>query len=583
MNRLLQIFLCTTVALAFISCKKQNFLDAQLTGLSETDVFSDSTRTMDFLTNIYTDVTLSQDTRRFGETGLSAATDEAEGPLNSSNYFRQFVNGSVNPNNITGDVYLACYKQIRAINQFLKNLPNSKFDDTQRKRTKGEAIFLRAWYYAMLLKHYGGVPIVGEQLYGRNDDISTIRSTYNETVNYVIDQCDTAQKYLFLENESLNYGRATKGAALALKARVLLYAASPLFNDPGTSVFAGSPVKGLVSYDSFDPNRWKKAADAALAVINLNKYSLREIQTVAPETRKGLGFVRMFYENNTVNDEFIFRGSKPGGFGIIVEQDFNPPSRGGRGNLNGTYPYQELVDAFPSANGKAIDDPANQTYDPNNPYLNRDPRLDYTIMRNEAPKHTYPANVNLPVYTYFGAVNDGIYVGTATGYYPNKMLRDSAAAYNILSGRDLFLPLIRYAEVLLNYAEATNEFSGPSSAVYDVLVRIRKRAGILPGTDNLYGLKANMSKLEMRSAIQLERRIELAFEEHRFWDVRRWKIAEETENKPMNGMEIRRVGNSYTYKKVLVRQHIFNKATYLWPFPQSEVSKPGGLVQNPGY
>ncbi|MCX2574121.1 RagB/SusD family nutrient uptake outer membrane protein [Pedobacter sandarakinus] len=583
MNRFLQIIFCVSFTLGFVSCKKQSFLDPQLTGLSEKDVFTDSTRTMNFLTNIYTDVILSQDTRRFGETGLAAATDEAEGPLNSSNYFRQFVSGSVNPNNITSDVFTASYEQIRAVNQFLKNLSTSKFDAAQRRRTKGEAIFLRAWYYSMLLKHYGGVPIVGDELYGRTDDIPTVRSSYANTVKYVVDQCDTAEKYLLLENEPLNYGRATRGAALALKARVLLYAASPLFNDPGASVFAGSPVKNLVSYDAYDANRWKTAADAALAVMNLNKYKLREIQTVPPETRKGLGFVRMFYENNAVNDEFIFRGSKPGGAGVFVEQDFNPPSRGGRGNLNGTYPYQELVDAFPSANGKAIDDPTNTTYDANNPYLNRDPRLDYTVMRNEAPKHTYPANVNLPVYTYFGAPNDGIYVGTSTGYYPNKMLRDSAAAYNLLSGRDQFFPLIRYAEVMLNYAEATNEFSGPSATIYDMLTRIRKRAGILPGTDNNYGLKPNMSKDEMRKAIQLERRIELAFEEHRFWDVRRWKIAEDTENRPMNGMEIRKVGNGYTYKKVFVRQHVFSKATYLWPFPQREVSKPGGLIQNPGY
>jgi hypothetical protein len=584
MNRFLQTLIFGIFILLAISCKKQSFLDPQLQGIGEEDVFTDSTRTMGFLTNIYADVNFSFANRRFGSAGLSVATDEAEGPVNSSsNVYKQFISGAINPSNVSAGPYSVCYENIRAVNKLLINLPKSTFNAPQKQRVKGEALFLRAWYYAMLLKHYGGVPIVGDVIYGRNDDIPAIRGSYETTVNYVVAQCDSAAKYLSREYEARDYGRATTGACMALKSRVLLYAASPLFN--GSSPFTGSPAKKMVSYDAFDANRWKLAADAAKAVMNLG-YVLYDEPTVAPETRTGLGFMRVFYASKGVNNEFIFRGSVSGDFAELwLDQDFSPPTRGGQTNMNGSYPYQELADDFDMIDGKSITDPtAAFPYDPNNPYANRDPRFHYTILHNLTLKADFnSSNQLLPVYTHVGAQYDGIYVGTPTGYYANKMLRDSAAN-RIGLGTDRFYPLMRYAEVILNYAEATNEFSGPAADVYAVLTSIRKRAGITAGSDNLYGLKPNMTKEEMRKAIQHERRVEFAFEEQRFWDVRRWMIAPEVENRTLNGMEITKTSSgTYTYKKVPVRTHKFINAEYFWPFPLNEVSKPGGLTQNPGY
>jgi len=584
MNRFLQIITLGILILLGTSCKKQSFLDPQLTGISEKEIFADSTRTMGFLTNIYSDVNFSFANRRFGSAGLSVATDEAEGPVNSSsNVYKQFITGALNPSNVSAGPYSVCYENIRAVNKLLSNLPGAPFNNQQKSRVKGEALFLRAWYYAMLLKHYGGIPIVGEAIYGRNDDIPAIRSSYDETVNYVVSQCDSAAKYLSREYDARDYGRATTGACMALKARVLLYAASPLVN--GSSPFAGAPAKKYVAYDSFDANRWKLAADAAKVVMNMG-YALYDEPTVAPETRTGLGFLRVFYAREGVNNEFIFRGSLSGDFAELwLDQDFSPPTRGGQSNMNGTYPYQELADDFGMIDGKAIDDPtAAFPYDPNNPYANRDPRFNYTILHNLTLKADFNnSNQLLPVYTHVGAQYDGIYVGTPTGYYANKMLRDSAAN-RIGLGTTRFYPLMRYAEVLLNYAEATNEFTGPSADVYAALTAIRKRAGITAGANTLYGLKSGMTKEEMRKAIQHERRVELAFEEQRFWDVRRWLIAPEVENRTLSGMEITKTATgTYTYKKVPVRAHKFTTAQYFWPFPLNEVSKPGGLVQNPGY
>jgi len=138
---------------------------------------------------------------------------------------------------------------------------------------------------------------------------------------------------------------------------------------------------------------------------------------------------------------------------------------------------------------------------------------------------------------------------------------------------------MRYAEILLNYAEALNEFSGATTEVYKAVEAIRKRAGLSP-----YQLPAGLSKNEMRLVIQHERQVELAFEEQRFWDVRRWKIAAQTENKQMTGMRVIELGtNKYSYTRFTVRSHNFRNAMYLWPIPQSETAKSTQLLQNPGY
>jgi hypothetical protein len=156
----------------------------------------------------------------------------------------------------------------------------------------------------------------------------------------------------------------------------------------------------------------------------------------------------------------------------------------------------------------------------------------------------------------------------------------------VAGGTELDRPwwLIRYAEILLNAAEATNEYQGPTADVYTWLIDIRSRAGITPGANNMYGLKQNMTKEEMREAIRHEHRVEFAFEEHRFWDIRRWKIAPVTENAETHGMEITRATNgSFSYRTIVIRKHVFTDAMYFWPIPQSELVKSPALKQNPGY
>lgn len=566
-----KVFLTALIITAcfFTACKKANFLDkTTTTDLDESAVFSDSARSMDFLANIYSNVGFSFSLSRFGgAAGLDACSDEAEGPLSAVvTTYNQFASASVTAYNIATDAWNTSYGQIRAVNQFLQHLPVIPFNDILKRRTKGEAIFLRAWYYATMLKHYGGIPLVGDSIFIEGDEINTVRNTYQECVDYITGQCDDAAAILPASYAGLDYGRVTKGAALALKARVLLYAASPLFN--GSPATEDATLKPLVSYPIYDVNRWKLAADAAKAVMDLGQYSL-----YVDNSKPGNGFYQVFQKR--VSTEFIFQGMQPNNKDL--ENLWRPPSRGGS-STSGSFPYNNLADAFEMNNGLAITDPASG-YDPAAPYTNRDPRLDFTVSHNLSK--IYVAYDQLrPVYTYDGEPNgDGFGAGTPTGYYGNKMCNDNVIPNYFFNESSRCLPLIRYADILLMYAEAMNEYAGPVQEVYDAVEQIRRRAGLDP-----YQLKTGLSQADMRTVIQHERRVELAFEESRFWDVRRWKIAGQTDDKGMNGMRVTKdASGNFTYIPVLVRKRNFRDAMYLWPIPQSEIAKSSSLLQNPGY
>jgi hypothetical protein len=557
--------LAACIGLCFVlACKKGAFLDKTATSdLTEQSVFSDSARTMDFLTGIYADIGFSFSPFRFGGAGLEAACDEAEGPgSSSSSTYIQWAAASINPSSVPDDAWRIGYANIRRVNVFFKNLPQSPLTPALKVTSRAEARFLRAWYYFNLLKHYGGVALIGDTIYNDATPFKVERNTFEACVNYIVAECDAVTPQLPPTQFAFNFGRITSGASLALKAKVLLYAASPLFN--GGQIATAEPLRSITGYPTADPLRWKKAADAAKAVMDMNLYKLNEDNATAP----GYGFYKLFTLRK--NDEYILQQMRQAS--RELEGRWLPPSRGAD---DGSNPYKELTDAFPMKNGKAITD-AGSGYDATHPYDNRDPRLNYSVIHNESMVWIN-SGPKQPVYTYIGFPQDGIYVGTATGFYINKMLQDDIVPNNFGQTQRCF-PLIRYAEILLDYAEALNETDGPVQAVYDAVEAIRKRAGLSP-----YQLTTGLSKDQMRTAIRDERRIELAFEEQRFWDVRRWKIAEQTDSKPMHGTQITKSGSSYTYETVVVRPHVFRTAMYLWPLPQVEISKSPELLQNPGW
>jgi hypothetical protein len=579
-----KIFIVFGVLLAMASCKKSgDFLDSQAnTGETEATIFTDSIKTIGFLTNIYSGIGYSFNKGRFSSHGnTEVATDDAEYAYSGVGQNAVIMyNGTLTPNNFwtpgaVPDFWSTPYANVRKVNQLIAKIGGAPLSAPLKTRMLAEARFLRAWYYHFLLINFGGVPIVGDNVYGITEIINLPRSSFKNTVDYITKELDAVAAILPAPNAyaEQDYGRATRGACLALKSRVLLYAASPLFN--GGSIATGELAE-ITSYPTANVSYWQAAADAAEAVINTSYYSLIEDNTTAP----GYGFYSMFLKRYP-NSEYIFFQNRGGN--RDMEGYYNPPSRGGGKN---SQPTEQLARAFPMKNGKSTYD-ATSGFNPQNPYVNRDPRFGYSIIYNGSLYFSTTTGTKIAVNTFDGAPTDGLVSSTktgptTTGYYARKMCDDGISS-NSSFVTERGWPLMRYAEILLNYAEAINE-TGQTALAYPKLVAIRKRAGLDAGADNLYGMKANMTKEEMRSFIQNERRIELMNEDHRWNDIRRWKIAETVNNGYNKAMQITRTGSNLTYLETnTIRLHVFKPQNYLMPIPQAEIAKMPAMIQNPGY
>jgi hypothetical protein len=580
MKKLITILILVS-AFGLYSCQKKDLLDPKPnTSLNEATTFSDSARTVDFLFGTYAEISFAFGYRRYTYSsniscGTAEGCDESVSRLSGATQpFVPLFNGTLNSQQTEPYtwVWTKCWNNIRRANVFIEKVQGSPLSAGMKAMTTAEARFLRSWYYATLLKNFGGIPLIGNKVFGPEDQIDMPRNSYEECVNYIVSEMDAIAPELPIEHLSQNYGRITRGACLGLKSRVLLYAASPLFN--GGNVGTTEEQKKVVGYLSADPQRWQKAADAAKAIMDMNYYSLFEDNTTAP----GYGFSKVFLTRK--NFEYLLPGMQAPN--KTMESFALPPSRG----VNPTQiaPSQNLAEAFGMRNGKAITDPTSG-YNPNDPFVNRDPRFNYTFIYNGTLWYSASTGTKIAINTYLNAPSDGY--GTlawATGYYWRKMMDDNTAN-NGGPNTDRCLPLIRYAEVLLNYAEATNEI-GNTDIAYTQLKALRKRGGVLAGVDGNYGLASNMTRDQMRAAIQNERMVELAYEDHRYWDVRRWKIAPTVMNFTMKAMKITKTGTTYTYEIVPVNVnsvHQFKDAFYFFPIMQSELSKNPNLIQNPGY
>lgn len=585
------ITVCAAMIMAATSCEDKDFLENKTTAsLNTATTFADSANTMDFLAGLYVDLAYNfQVESAHNVTDFSELSDEGEGRYPALGNFDKiftsgtFANGYFNQ---MQNSWVLFYKVIRSANIFLANVDKSPISAAKKNRLKAEARFVRSFHYFNLLKYFGGIPLVGDNVFSVSDDAALQRNSFEECVNYITSELDAAAADLPSGYTGLDYGRITKGAALGLRSRLLLYAASPLYNGGGTTT--NPDLLKTLSYPTADQTRWEKARLAAKAVIDLGLYSIPVNNTTkwsGSASGLGFGFYNVFLTRQ--NSEFILTYLMPPG--KQIERGVLPKSRGGANYY--TYPTQELVDKFPTLNGRPIAQDiktaANpQGYDANNPYVNRDPRLSATVIYNEGLYFFNTTKTLEPVYTYVGAPNDGIVAissntATITGYYVRKMCDDNGA---ITGGNnvDRGIPLIRYAEILLNYAEAANE-TGDTRDAINTLKTLRIRAGITPGPDQLYGLPAAPAKDEARALIQNERAIELAFEQHRIWDVRRWKLGPALDGKFLHGMQIAKVGNNYTYTIRDVRTRYFKDIYYYFPIPKDDVTLNPSILQNPGY
>jgi starch-binding outer membrane protein, SusD/RagB family len=314
----------------------------------------------------------------------------------------------------------------------------------------------------------------------------------------------------------------------------------------------------LNGYTSYDANRWKLAADAAKEIISQDVYHLEP------------NFIDIFIIQRS--NEVIF--AKTNTLGRPVETTNGPINFATAPGAGNTSPTQELVNAFGMSNGLEINDPGSG-YDSTNPYANRDPRLGYTVLYNGAQW------LSTAIQTFNGGINrpGGSTVQTQTGYYLRKFMGDfkDQTSYQDHYHDEVYF---RYAEVLLNYAEAMNEYSGPSEDIFTAIESIRKRAGLNP-----YTLDHSISKDSLRTIIHNERRKEFAFEEQRYWDIRRWKIAGKVYNSaPLHGISITPTINGLLYNIVPVLQSSFDESKmYFYPIPNTEVVTNAKMRQNPGW
>ena len=560
---------------AFSACQK---LDREfVTTIGQKEIEQSFGNVQSLLNAIYSDI--PDGTLYIGGAAMMAsATDEAEF-TSETNSIQSFNSGSWNAINNPDLVWGNYYRGIRKVNQFLVstgkiNLDPWKLDPSPSaqavyntnlasiRRWTYEARFLRAYFYFELVKRYGGVPIINNALSVEDDFSSIQRSSLNECLQFITAECDSAAAKLPLNASTAPYvvandlGRVTRLTALALKSRVLLYAASDLFNNPTWAGGYANPA--LISLPAGDRTaRWKAASDAAKAVIDAGALPTLGAYKSLFNTFNNAEII--FTRSNAASNQFE-RNNSPIGFNL---------------GQSGNTPSQDLVDAYEvrvsatSAVKFNWNDPTMAA----NPYANRDPRLGLTIAVNNSSFGT-PAR-NLQIFTG-GLDAKPIINATKTGYYLRKYQIESLNLLNNNTGVHSWI-IFRYPEIYLNYAEALNEWSPGNADIKKYVDIVRTRTGIA-----MPPMPTGMSQAETRERIRNEKRIEFAFEDHRFWDIRRWMQGSEFFGKPLTGVEItRNSDNTFKYKPTKVEDRTFSPKMYLYPIPQSELNIAKGLVQNP--
>lgn len=520
--------------------------------------------------------------------------------------------------------YELLYQRVRAANTAIRELSDPQFDDADKvEQLLGEAYFLRAYFYQQLLRQYGAVPLVTQVYELGADDYTLPRSTYEECVAQIVSDSDSSA--LLLTGKERVDGRANEVAALALKARVLTYAASDLHDIPTStgksSLIAGYSNPEFLGYTSGDQRaRWQSAKEAAKAVLDFGEYGY-QLDLTSPATA----------EEGTANymDIALAGGSKvanaDGKKDLILGRFFvdmkderggwvgrdNGPN--GYHNWAGNTPTQLLVDDYQMIDGRKFDwdNPAHKA----SPYSDRDPRFYATILydgadwkpRTDDIKNRDPNDqIQTGRYEVGNGSGDKSVVfgldmrngpieewnGSYTGYYYRKFVDPDPAIVDQNTRQQIPWPILRYTEAILNYVEACIELGEDAEAKL-WLNKIRFRSGMPAITATGDALRAQYRN---------ERRIELAYEEHRYFDARRWMIASETLGRKVTTIDIfgelkagktvstyRYDPESYTYTYTVntlnpgIENRSWNDKMYFTSFHRDEINRNTELIQNPGY
>lgn len=476
---------------------------------------------------------------------LDAATDDfasvSDGPI-----YTQLNKDAITAQScpFVEEIWNQEYKVIRKCNIIIERAPGVEeriLSATEKKRVEAEARFLRAFCHFELARTFGKAPLI-VKAQSLTDELQVVPSSFADIVKFVKEECD-----LYADNLPLSYsddeaGHATKGAFLALKSRALLYLASPLNS-------------------SDDSRKWADAAQAAQDVMDLDIYKLYKL-TDTP-------YRSMAFDKTAANKEVIFERrftfpEAPHNIHMMWSLDAVDA-----GSWNGLYPTQNLVDAYETVNGKLTTDPTNTMYNKQDPYTKRDARFYQSIIYNGSTWETH--RMSMVTNTVDPSKNGSCkpQLGKARcGYGPKKFIEELDPSTNLYGGyaQSNNWPYIRYAEVLLNYAEAKNEeLAAPDPSVYLAINEVRSRSG-------QPDLPSGLSKIEMRERIKNERRIELLLEEHRFYDLRRWKDGDVLAE-PIMGMNIYDDNVTLRYEVSKVEDRIFNGTHYYLPIPLKEQEK----------
>jgi hypothetical protein len=484
-----------------------------------------------------------------------------------------FTNGNWSPIS-TVDSKWELFNGVRAANDFLdmvwdeekqdiaehikENLSIFKYTSKYNQQMEHLALFpyqarvLRAYFFFELARRYGDIPMPLVKLTA--EEANAIEKTpFDQVIDFIVAECDAAaavlpKTYVGMLDDQI--GRVTMGFALAVKTKALLYAASPLHNPSG------------------DVTKWQKAAAAAKEIIDMNYYTLDPSEKA----------------NNYLSPEVIMAICRSESQSL---ERNNYPVRftyGDRTSMGGSFPTQNLVDAFQTLggyditlgeNGWTTNDPA---FDITKPYQGRDPRFARAILANGMDFKGSTIETFVGGRDYSATRND---LGTVTGYYLHRYLIDDVdfTPENLVSAKHQWI-VYRYAEALLTFAEAANEALGSplddsmGLSALAALNQVRANAGMPDVTAN--------TQSAFRDAVRREWRVEFAFEDHRFWDVRRWDIGQDTQGR-IDGVEIVRSGNQYTYSRKVVETRSWSAKMNLYPIPQSETFCNPNLTQNTGW
>ncbi|MDR1723903.1 MAG: RagB/SusD family nutrient uptake outer membrane protein [Tannerella sp.] len=495
----------------------------------------------------------------------ASATDESDF-ANSISNIHKYYNGGWTPANPFPETWEVAYRAIAEIHYFLENVSRMSLEEYRYDSNYSNMVlqfelfpyelrFLRAYFYFELVKTYGDVPLVTTTL--TNSEANNVeRAPVQKVLKFIVDECDAIAEYLpytYLTEPWQETGRATRPAALALKTRALLYAASPLFNTNN------------------DKELWKQAAAAAKVVIDK-----------APGWGIRLSAYNQLWGHDAFNNAEIIWGI--GQWESNTFETNNYPV-GVEGGSSGNCPTQSLVDSYEFANdGKSFKEryPQSQiNVTQEHPYEGLDPRFALTVVKNG---DRWPTNSiqQLEIQSYQNGFNGAPkYNATTTGYYLRKYVDGNCVTtYNNPTVRRHTWIYMRLAEVYLNYAEAMYRYYGDADAKGDFGMSANEAVNVLRNRSDInmpeFSGSANFEERYMR-----ERMVELAFEDHRFWDVRRWKKGNEFfANITVANQQLEN-GDVILRREVKNRQ--WNDKYYLYPIPQSELQKNSKMTQNPGW